>query len=224
MKSIYFLFSAFIFLFATQAVAQSDFSEPDFINEGLLIQNGNEEIASATEAHFETYADWSHDQRYAVRIKEMGKEGTVNVEANTPSKLIVRTGFNDIAPANVFSLIPFKQKKKQRNIDFIGFYREHKVSSETQANANVNIDIADPDLFGNSNIKANASANSQQRIKYANLPDFEDRFPQSSVKISGKKLGNESYILNIPALEKGEYALCYKDSEGVLMIIDLSVK
>lgn len=202
--------------------AQQTETEPEFLYEGLLIQDGDETSAAATEAHFETYMDWGHDQRYAVRIKEIGKYGSVPVKKDTPSKLIIRIGFNNVSPAQVFSIIPFKQKKKQRNIDFIGFYREHSVNSEADATARTN--ITQSNLSGTNNVNGNASLNATQRISYTNLPDYEDRFPQSIVKLSGKKLGKESYILNLPALAVGEYAICFKDAEGVIMIIDLSVQ
>lgn len=223
MKVINLILISFVCLLSNVALYGQDINqEPDFLYEGILIQGNDENSVAATEAHFETYADWGHDQRYAVRIKENGKTGQATIQSNTPSKLILRTGFNSIAPANVFSLVPFKQKKKQRNIDFIGFYREKKVNSTTNSSGSVNIN--ESNLFGTTNVTGTASATTNQRISYTNLPDYEDRFPKGVAKINGKKLGDESYILNIPALEPGEYALCFKDNDGVLMLVDFSVK
>lgn len=187
-----------------------DLSEPDFIFDGIVLQSSDETSFTAFTAHLDKYLDWGHNQENAIRIKEKGKEGSVGIHKDIPFKVIIKIGDNSVSPSQVFSLVPFKQKKKERVIDFIGFIpRQTSISSSTSSTSNVNGRIQTTSISGTT---------------FTALPTYEDRFPESIVRISGKKLGNESYILNIPSLDSGEYALCFKNHNNEIMIIDLSVK
>lgn len=187
-----------------------DLSEPDFIFDGVVLQSNEETSFTAFAAHLDKYLDWSHNQENAIRIKEKGKEGSIAINKNIPFKVIIKLGDNSVSPSQIFSLIPFKQKKKERVIDFIGFIpRQTSISTSTSSSRNVNGTIQTTSTSG---------------TVFTALSTYEDRFPESIVRISGKKLCNESYTLNLPALDSGEYALCFKNHNNEIMIIDLSVK
>lgn len=187
-----------------------NYEEPDFIYDGTIIQSDKKIPFTAFSAHLDKYLDWGHNQENAIRIKEKGKEGTISVIKEVPFQVIIKTGNNSVSPSQLFSIVPFKQKKKERHIDFIGFLpRQNSISTSTSTSRYVNGDIHTSTVSGTT---------------FTAMPTYEDRFPESIVRITGKKLGEQSYILNVPPLEKGEYALCFKNGNHEIMIVDLSVK
>lgn len=199
-----------LLLLCSSQVYSQDMSEPDFIFDGIIIQAKEEIPFTAFTAHLDKYLDWGHNQENAIRIKERGKEGSIVIQKETSFKVIIKIGNNSVSPSQMFSIVPFKQKKKERLIEFIGFIpRQTSISTSTSSSQNVNGTIQTTSTSGTT---------------FTALPTYEDRFPESIVRISGKKLGNESYILDIPALDSGEYALCFKNHNYEIMIIDLSVK
>lgn len=208
---VYRLLLIFIILFLRSNYSYSqDFSEPDFIFDGIVFQSNEGTSFTAFAAHLDKYLDWKHNQENAIRIKEKGKEGSTVIKKNIPLKVVIKLGDNSVSPSQIFSIISFKQKKNERVIDFIGYIpRQTTISTSTSSSRNVN----------GTNQTLSTSATT-----FTALPTYEDRFPESVVRISGKKLGNESYILNIPALNSGEYALCFKNQNNEIMIVDLSVK
>lgn len=206
-KSAISLLIAVTFALDSQSKAQE--TEPDFIYEGYVLQGDNDIQFTAFVAHLSKYMDWGHNQENAIRIKEKGKAGSVQINKDEPFKVAIRTGSNSVSPSQVFSVIPFKVKKKERHIDFIGFIpRQTSINSSNTTYKNVN---------------GNVYASTMSGTTFTAMPSYEDRFPESCVRVSGKKMGSESYILKIPALETGEYALCFKNGNNEIMIIDISV-
>ena len=81
MKKVIFSLLSF-FLCGVLYTNAQDVLEPDFLYDGYIITNDGEIIpAGAYKAYTETYADWGHDQRYAVRIKLKGKTSSLHVKA-----------------------------------------------------------------------------------------------------------------------------------------------